>query len=376
VTANFNWRGLGHFVISCWIAADLNPKTVQSFAGRTSSRVAYGSLRASVQIGRSYERVGSDCGSDFGWLVKPLTGLFLGAGASYEAGMPLVSGLTEEIKDWLTSDKVRWLNQEWRRQGGGHADSVIDDFISMLERPSVHYEALLGYLETQQNRPQNNSLLQDYHGLYSWLVELVSHLLYFRQVNNPVLIGNALRYYEGIRALADANVPLWIFSLNHDVLVEMIAARFSIPLHSGLSASTVMLPRRDAAGQIKGHIRAQILRKDEHEKGSMRFPNPPQPGICLLKIHGALDMFTFNEGGDLLKLLPDGPGENGVTDVLRTANEDLFYPVPNMPRGRLKTTNEITYMDEQGEMQFLRRSLLAGAYKFHPRRHQVLPKVC
>ena len=36
-------------------------------------------------------------------------------------------------------------------------------------------------------------------------------------------------------------------------------------------------------------------------------------------------------------------------------------------------TNEIVYTDEKGEMQFLRRSLLAGAYKFNPRTSQVLP---
>lgn len=36
-------------------------------------------------------------------------------------------------------------------------------------------------------------------------------------------------------------------------------------------------------------------------------------------------------------------------------------------------TNEIIYTDQTGEMQFLRRSLLAGAFKFDPRHTQVLP---
>jgi hypothetical protein len=305
-------------------------------------------------------------------MMKPLTGLFLGAGASYEIGMPLVWDLTAEIKRWLTADKLRWLNQGWRTQNSGYSDQVINDCIEMLERPSAHYEAILGHIETQQRRQRDNKLLQEYHGLYSWLVELVSHLLYYRQVNNPVIMGKALRYYEGIRVLADANVPLWIFSLNHDVIVEMIAARYAIPLHSGFGESIITLPRRDAAGQIKGHIRAQVLRKQEFEHHAMNFPNPPKPGIYLLKDHGALDIFTFNNGDDLLKLLPEAPGENGVTDVLRAANEDLFFPFPGFPGGRLKTINEICYMDEQGVMQFLRRSLLAGAYKFDARRPQSL----
>src|SRR6202167_459972 len=100
--------------------------------------------------------------------MKRRTGLFLGAGASYEAGMPLVWELTAEIKNWLTAEKIRELNAGWRIQGGGYADSVVDDFVSMLERPTVHYEGILGHLETQFRRQR--SLQQDYHGLYSWLV--------------------------------------------------------------------------------------------------------------------------------------------------------------------------------------------------------------
>ena len=66
--------------------------------------------------------------------LRNLTGLFLGAGASYEAGMPLTCDLTAELKQWLTFDKLRWLNESWRSQGGGHSDRIIDDFVSVLSR--------------------------------------------------------------------------------------------------------------------------------------------------------------------------------------------------------------------------------------------------
>ena len=266
--------------------------------------------------------------------MKRLTGLFLGAGASHEAGMPLVWELTAEIKNWLTAEKIRELNVGWRVQGGGFQDSVVDDFVSMLERPTVHYEGVLGHLETEFRRQR--TLQQDYHGFYSWLVELVYHLLYYRQINNNAFLNRHLPRYDGIRALAEANAPLWVFSLNHDVMVEAIAARLSIPLHSGFSASTVTLPRRDASGSKKGEIHAEVLTKHDLEHGAMYYPNPPQPGIYLLKIHGALDVFTFNNGEDLLKLLPTEPGRDGIIDVLRAANEDLFFPLPGVLGGRAK----------------------------------------
>ena len=305
---------------------------------------------------------------------KPLTGLFLGAGASYEAGMPLVWGLTAEIKNWLTAEKIRALNKGWRIQGNGHSDQVINDLIGMLERPSAHYEAVLGYLEVQFRRQRDVKLAREYHGLYSWLVELVSHLLYYRQVNNPAFLKKALSFYDGIRALSDANTPLWIFSLNHDLIVELIAARLSIPIHSGFSETTVTFPRRNTSGKIIGQIRGEILTEHVLEKHAMYFPNPPKPGIYLLKFHGALDVFTFNDGKDLVRLLPEKPTEEAIIDALRGANEGLIYPTPDFPGGKAKALNEIAYADEQGVMQFLRRSLLAGAFKFDPRRDQVLPK--
>jgi integrase len=45
--ARFNWHGLRHFAVSCWIEAGLAPKTVQTFAGHASLQVTmdrYGHL--------------------------------------------------------------------------------------------------------------------------------------------------------------------------------------------------------------------------------------------------------------------------------------------------------------------------------------------
>lgn len=46
-----------------------------------------------------------------------LTGLLIGAGASYELGIPLVWDLTRELKAWLTLQKLTDLNRGWRTQG-------------------------------------------------------------------------------------------------------------------------------------------------------------------------------------------------------------------------------------------------------------------
>jgi hypothetical protein len=301
-----------------------------------------------------------------------LTGLFLGAGASYEASMPLVWGLTSEIKNWLSPEKLRALNEGWRTQGTGFPDAVIEDLVTVLQMQHLHYESILGYLETQARRHNDNR--QHYHGIYSWMVELVYQLLYYRQVNNDGPLTRQLDFYEGIRGLSETNNPLWIFSLNHDLIIEAIAAKFSIPINCGFSQEIIKLPRRDKHGKKIGELRAEVLKMEELEQGAMHFSSVPAKSINLLKIHGALDVFTFNDGKDLLKLIPNETGFESVTSTLRAANEELVYIDPLMAGGKVRAVNEIAYADDRGEMQFLRRTLLAGAHKFDGSRQQVLPE--
>jgi hypothetical protein len=299
------------------------------------------------------------------------TGLFLGAGASFEAGMPLVWDLTAEIKAWLTPDKLRALNRGWRTQGTGNDDAVIDSVVATLVNPTMHYENMLGNLEVQFKRPSN--LRQQYHGLYSWLVELVYHLLYQRHVRNEVFIVRALRFLEGIAGLAQANAPLWVFSLNHDLIVECIAAQYGVRLDCGFT-QPASLPLRDARGSRIGDLKAQLLEGPVLSARGLDFANLSEPGINLIKVHGALDVFTVNDGQDLLKLAPAGDGVHGVLQSLRAANENLLYASPGFMGGEVKTLNEIAYADETGEMQFMRRTLLSGAFKFDQHTTQVLPQ--
>lgn len=299
-----------------------------------------------------------------------LTGLFLGAGASVEVGMPLVVELTEELKNWLTPAKLKELNASWLTQGTGFPDLVINDFAAVLTNDEMHYESLLGYLETQYRRRSPHQ--QQYHGIYSWLVEMVAHILRLRHTNNVAYIENNIGLLEGIAKLAAVNAPLWVFSLNHDVLIECVAAKYAVPLHSGFSDGIVTFPRRDASGAKIGQLRGETLTAAQLERG-MIFPPPGSQGINLLKIHGALDVFTFRDGKDLVKLMPDEATIRSTVDALRVAQEELIYVDPRLPHP-VKATNEIAYADDEGVMQFLRRSMLAGAYKFDNCQTQVLPQ--
>ncbi len=288
--------------------------------------------------------------------------------------MPLVWDLTNQIKRWLTPDHLRSLNAGWHAQGGGRSAQVIDDMVRLLEMPNVHYESILGYLETQFRRARPTELSHDYHAAYSWLVEVVYNILYLAHIDNVDYISRTIGYLGGLAKLAGAQHPLWIFSVNHDLIVECIAGQHGVPLSAGFSSERVVLPRRDRNGLRCGDLHAEVLSEKQLESCALQFFDLGQTGINLLKIHGSLDAFAFRNGKDLLRLVSEQSGMSSPISALRVANEELIYPEPRAPGGRAKVTNEIAYADDAGEMQFLRRSLLAGAYKFDTRRDQVLPR--
>jgi integrase len=59
----FNWHGLRHFAVSCWIEAGLSPKAVQTFAGHSSLQVTmdrYGHLFKSEDHRRAMDAIAND----------------------------------------------------------------------------------------------------------------------------------------------------------------------------------------------------------------------------------------------------------------------------------------------------------------------------
>ena len=209
--------------------------------------------------------------------------------------------------------------------------------------------------------------------LRGFLSEIIYFLLKERHVQNVDLINRNIRYLDGIRTLVQTNTPLWIFSLNHDLIMECFSAHTNIPIMYGFSEETVRLPRRDTGGTIIGEVEARVTRRSQFAEQSLSFFQLGQAGINLLKIHGSLDEFVFNDGNDLLKLVPTDNSVLGVISVLRLANDEVRYVDPRWPGGFLTAMNEIVYEDAEGEMQFLRRTPLAGAFKFHGRSNHTVP---
>ncbi|WP_437498164.1 hypothetical protein [Sorangium sp. So ce1099] len=296
-------------------------------------------------------------------------GLFLGAGASYELGMPLVWHLTAEFKGYYTLDKFREICER-APVGRKIPDEVRDEVLGILARPDLHYENILGFLQTRHRQVHDQQLGREYHRLYLSMVAVINGLLYYRQVRNAAYTDRGMIPFEGLAGLARVHEPLWIFSVNHDLMVELLADRLKIPLKDGFHGDNLLeIPNLGPKGESRTGLTAHVLTEQDLASGRFDFFQRG-PGINLLKLHGSLDTFMFRDGKDMCRLVPTGPGGAGIRQSLAIANEDLAYWENGQ---RVQVLGELTYADRKGELQFLQPTLVAGAQKFTKRYDQTLP---
>ena len=169
-----------------------------------------------------------------------LTGLLLGAGASYDLAVPLARELTMELKRSLTPAKLRELNDAWRRKGSGYSGEAITALSNILVIDEMDYEHVMGNLEL----PCAPDRAEEHYRLLQFLSEIVYLLLKENHVRNAEFIERNLHYLDGIAMLVKANQPLWVFSLNHDLIMECFCAASGIPVKSGHGGEIVSLPTR------------------------------------------------------------------------------------------------------------------------------------
>jgi len=194
--------------------------------------------------------------------------------------------------------------------------------------------------------------------------DCINNLLIGRHILLSGITMEMLRFYDGLLGLARANTPLWVFSLNHDVMLELAAARLGIPVSGGFSDERLNIRLSPAPNGESRHVAAEVIRNAHLKSRTLNFFKRGTVGINLQKIHGALDIFTFNEGNDVLRMLPQGGRPDGILESLYDFN--LPSSGPRTGDGRFAT-------DTNGNEIFLRTSLVSGAHKFDAQHSQVLP---
>lgn len=284
----------------------------------------------------------------------------IGAGFSYELGMPLVWELTDEIKRWLTPEHLRELAAGWQARGRGMPIEIIDAFAERLTRQDEHYEQLIGWLQAEQYRCRSNAAQSaHYHALVGMLQDVVGRILLERHTRNPEYHRHSLPWYRGLAHAVPAADPLWVFSLNHDLHVEMLAIELGIPLSCGFAELNAV----GFTGDDGRRVFFDRITRDRLAKHQLDYPTA-QRAINLVKLHGSLDVFAYNDLLDYLRVHPEHDTVDGWIRAMQAVEQHLPAKNNGQP---IPVQGEICVYDDAHELQFLRRTPVAGAFKFEGR---------
>ncbi|WP_449101220.1 hypothetical protein [Pseudomonas veronii] len=281
--------------------------------------------------------------------------LFLGAGASYECGMPLVW----EFTNGLRANVLKRLNSKlFDFQKDPHFRT---SFEAILSDPDLHYEQMIGKLEALQLDRGPSSEIARTTALQ--LIDCVQILLLEDQVLTTKLLAEKAKDYSGIKGLLAKHPCLHVFSLNHDINFEEICKFHEIQCRDGFFDQAV--ERYSNIAKFKS------LTKEQINNGVLNFFDTAGVGVNLIKLHGSLDMFAVEDKNLYLKCVPpaEAPIGGHVQEIRRIEDHSLELS----QRLKIRTVGELDVTDKDGEIQFLRRSLLSGAHKFKGDFDQIAP---
>lgn len=201
-------------------------------------------------------------------------GLFLGAGASYEAGYPLMTTLTTTILKSFDVTQIDLLKQLVYEELEDEIDvdsgipniEIISDLLSIravkLGSEGKVYEQLLNKIRER-------------------IVEIL------QSVKNPKLDYH-IKLLESLRRIKEGQTnPLWIFTTNYDLLIERAATEVGIPLYDGFVGGPIRFLKPTSLNWCHGSI-SNINGKPHFE---------PRTGFCinLVKLHGSIGWWLKNE---------------------------------------------------------------------------------
>lgn len=270
-------------------------------------------------------------------------GFLFGAGASSQAGYPLMTALTRQVIAGLTSSEQA-------------------DFATVLSAAGRTYDAVAATPNIEEIADLTiahsiNSGSPRFTNLEQRMRELIVQTLL--SVTNPNL-DHHIRFFQGLKSRT-FGLPstVWIFTTNYDVLLETAAAMAGVRLESGFSGATTRFLDVARIGQVCGSTDGQKFL--------------PHSGLVvkLIKLHGSLSWYV--DRGQVLEQHPASlmpatprtmvlPRRRKVMDTLSHPYDQLFAQASRIigTECRYLISCGFSYGDEHINQSILLPALRAG----------------
>lgn len=266
------------------------------------------------------------------------TGFLFGAGASVEAGYPMMSGLTRKVVGALATTERRALDEVLKSVGTAYDDAA--------GKPNIEEIADLVIAHAI------NSNKSQFIALETKLRELVVQVIL--SVKSPNL-DNHVKFFRALsKRTFGRPSTVWIFTTNYDLLLEVAAAKAGVLVENGFSGCT---ERFFDPGQF---------RATSGEVAGNRFTPNNRLTVKLVKLHGSISWTS--DSGQLVERHPDV--------LTETANRIMVLPRRKKVIEALSPPHETMFACMSRVLGVECKYLLSCGFSFgdeHINQHLVLP---
>lgn len=293
--------------------------------------------------------------------------LLLGAGFSYELGMPLANDLSKDIYCRFSPfTMLRFINILKRNEPYGKDrpinKNILDNagiLYSQYCKNRSTYEKMI--LEFESLKDKNNtdlSISDTYHYYIGVIQFLLSQILWEHQEKKYDLFQEYQYLYNDLSDFLKNEDDVYVFTLNHDICFEMLCLDMGLHFSFGTDKSREYY--KTNLNQTEKVYFSYLERGNLLSKNNS-FVNG-KPCFNIIKLHGAFNEFSFEDNKKIAYIDHKRcKTSNEYLKCVKTAWNDTHY---YMNGHDLKMTEFIPVTDDDGEFQIVGRSVMIGGKKY------------
>lgn len=297
------------------------------------------------------------------------TAILLGAGFSYDLGMPISSELTEVFLGMFNKENTTSLAAAMSRQQPFGDDrpinsGAIEEAFSLLlqykEDKGINYEEFLMKIQegtVRHTTMQSQSDRDSYHFVFAVLYDMIHTILsLYQAIAYEVLYPKNAQWFSKLDNILSDKGETWVVSLNHDLLLECIAIDLGIPITYGATNQRTF-PVSNLA--MQDCIAFSCIDRSGYNIDSPGFIRR-QRGINLIKLHGSLTEHKYTDREDILNpTLKRSSSRELIGDFHKIQNMAYFYQGRPVPSGK-----ERAITGPNGELDLMSKAILTGGRKY------------
>jgi len=289
-------------------------------------------------------------------------GLLLGAGFSYDLGMPLAVEVTEIFLGIFSKRRAKSLGDLLSKNEPYGKDRPINkaaihkgmDLLIEYKKNGKNYEEFLARLEefpweSQSDRDSGHYLFSVFYDI------LYRTLLAYQNTSYKVMYEGCNGFYSGLTNML-SDEETWIFTLNHDLCLECLAIDFGVPVTYG-DMDEITFPRTNV--EPNDLIQLSCMQR-EHMCKNGRGWFAGKRGINLVRLHGGFSELEYKDSEIICNpFLNHTRSSELMAEFNRLESMGYYVYGKRVPSGRDRV---ITGPD--GTPDIVHRTVLTGGNKY------------